>query len=195
MPFFQRSGSTLNVSRVNANYLNPGLQLVGFRNFSSSPALTQQITTFDTGRTTAFSSENLSYRLVISELTSATPGAVLQLKLNVGGVDTINAQYYYGGISYSDANVTNLRNAFGTALGMRVGTTNTSASGFQLSATIDIHNPFAAGATGFQVEAREASGTFSGGGIYTTNIAATGLTLSCTANISGKMMLYAWRNP
>ena len=66
-----------------------------------------------------------------------------------------------------------------------------------LCATIDIHNPFATGATGFQVEAREAAGTFSGGGIYTTNIAATGLTLLNNNGyaMTGKMMLYAWRNP
>ena len=192
MPFFQKSGSTLNVSRVNSNYLNPGLQLVGFRNMSA--VTTATITTFDPRATTAFSSENLSYRLVIQELTCATGAATVLLKLNVGGVATTDAEYYYGGISLSDAAATTLRNANGAATGMRVGSAALTGA-VTLCATIDIHNPFAAGATGFQVEAREAAGTFSGGGIYKTSIAADGLTLLNNNGyaMTGKMMLYAWR--
>lgn len=194
MPFFQTSGSQLNVSRVNANYLNPGLQLVGFRSMSS--VTTATITTFDTGRTTAFSSQNLSYRLVIQELTCATGAATVLLKLNAGGVVTTDAEYYYGGISYSDAAATTLRNVNASSTGMRIGSAALTGA-VTLCATIDIHNPFASGSTGFQVEARESAGTFSSGGIYKPHTSLDGLTLLNNNGyaMTGKMMLYAWRNP
>ena len=189
MPYFQRSGTTLNVTRVNANYLNPGLELVGFSNFSTAAA-TQQITTFDARATSPFSSNNLNYRLVIQEVTSVAV-STLFLKMRLSGTDTIAASYYYGGLSVTDAGATTARNAGGTANGMRIGTTDTAIG---LCATIDIISPFASGSTCFMVEARESTGTFSGGGTYLPATSYNELSLVCASNITGKMMLYAWRS-
>jgi len=195
MPFFQKSGSTLNSSRVNSTYLNPGLQLVGSESFAG--VMNAQITTFIPTVTTPFSAANLNYRLVIQELTVGTAGTQVFLKMRLGATDTTAASYYYGGISLSDAGVATQRTAFGTANGMRVGTANNSASGFLLCATIDIISPFASGSTCFMVEGREASnnGTFQGGGTYLPATSYDGLSLVSASAMTGKMMLYAWRNP
>jgi hypothetical protein len=192
MPFTQKSGSTLSHTRVNSTYLNPGLQLIGFESFAG--VATAQITNFIPTVTNPFSSANLNYRLVIQEVTSVA-ASTLFLKMRLSGTDTIAASYYYGGLSHTDAGVVTQRTAFGTANGMRIGTTNTSASGFTVCATIDIISPFASGSTCLMVEAREASGTFSGGGTYLPATSYNQLSLVCASNITGKMMLYAWRNP
>ena len=192
-PRRQRSGETLTNTRVNQNYLNNGLELVGGGAFSGTSV---QITNLVSAMATPFTSRNRSYRLVISQ-TYSVVASELFLKLRSGTDHSAN--YYYSGTSLTDTAVQTTRNGSNVTTGIRIGTTNTNASNQLLSATIDIFMPQEARETGFVVEAREASVVASGqmyqaGGMCDISTQFTDFSLVCASSLTGVMMLYGWRS-
>ena len=187
-PMRQQSGQTLTNTRVNQNYLNNGLELVGGGAFSGTSV---QITNLVVAMATPFTSRNRSYRLVISQ-TYSVVASELFLKLRSGTDHSAN--YYYSGTSLTDGATQTTRNGSNVTTGIRIGTTNTDASNVLLSATIDIFMPQEARETGFVVEAREAGGMYQAGGMCDISTQFTDFSLVCASSVTGVMMLYGWRS-
>ena len=187
-PMRQQSGQTLTNTRVNQNYLNNGLELVGGGAFSGTSV---QITNLVSAMATPFTSRNRSYRLVISQ-TYSVVASELFLKLRSGTDHSAN--YYYSGTSLTDGATQTTRNGSNVSTGIRIGTTNTNASNVLLSATIDIFMPQEARETGFVVEAREAGGMYQAGGMCDISTQFTDFSLVCASSVTGVMMLYGWRS-
>lgn len=188
-PRRQQSGQTLTNTRVNQNFLNNGLELVGGGAFVSGTSV--QITNLVSAMATPFTGRNRCYRLVIMQ-TYSVVASELFLKLRSGTDHSGN--YYYSGTSLTDGATQTTRNGSNVSTGIRIGITNTDASNVLLSATIDIFTPQEARETGFVVEAREAGGMYQAGGMCDISTQFTSFSLVCASSLTGVMMLYGWRS-